>query len=75
MATHQDYLRTTTDTTQWPSAMVTTRERVLRRGDVVEWQPQLDGAEPAGECLVNPGHERDLHSGAGMTLATPKGRQ
>jgi hypothetical protein len=26
--------------------MVTTRERVLRRGDVVEWQAQLDGAQP-----------------------------
>lgn len=26
--------------------MVTTHERVLRRGDVVEWHAQLDGAQP-----------------------------
>ncbi len=30
--------------------MVTTRERVRRRGDVVEWQAQLDDAQPAASA-------------------------
>lgn len=62
MPTHKDYLGTT-DTTEGLSAMVTARERVRRRGEVVEQQAQLDGAQPVSECLVNLGHERDAAVG------------
>jgi len=54
--------------------MVTTRERVRRRGDVVEWQAQLDGAA-AGEGLVNLGHERDLHSGPESRTLVSRGNR